>query len=502
MALARSSKGRMERRQARQEKLRKSPCRQIATRNLFVNAQGASSEATEGSTPRRLSGGRRRHTLSVFVGDESGMINRVSGVFARRGFNIESLAVGLSNAKALFTVVAIGTDAEANALRKQLLKLINVKSVDNLTDLPTCEKGLMLLKVAPDESSNLAEILELAHIFNARTVDVAESELTLAVTGDPGKTGAVQHAFSKFNIIEVARTGKLAISREPARSHARRQRLDLIDAVSQTRALSKSHANNDSPDDPPGDTLGSQEELAQMVLNGSHAALALEDMYKPVIDARAAQTPAGYGYAAYDDDASSNGSSGRGRLSSHAGSASSLAHEDSHTLSIRVENQPGVLNRVTGVIARRGYNVVSVGVGPSESPEVSRITLVVPGTEDEIASLLKQLYKLVSVLEAVDLTNVPFVEQELMMIKVRCTRAQRSELMELVNIFNAKAVDVSDDTMTIETVGNLEKNVAFQDLLHPYGILELARTGRVALPRSSGIDTRMLEDLEGSYALA
>jgi len=463
----------------------------------LVTCKGEAQNGDQGGQ-QQLTGRRRPHTLSVFVGDEPGMINRVSGVFARRGFNIESLAVGLSNSKALFTVVAIGTDAEAEALRKQILKLINVKSVDNLTDVPTCEKGLMLAKVSPTEHGSRAELLQLASIFNARTVDVSEDELTIAVTGDPGKTDAVQRALTRYNIQQVARTGKLAISREPARSDARRKRLDLMDAVSRARELSEPLASGQSIHSSPNgaDPNGSEEQLAQMVRSGSLSAPELEDIYKPVIGMRTSPVAQG----------DTRGAAGGKKRGPYAGGASFDASADdgreSHTLSIRVENKPGVLDCVTGVIARRGYNVESVGVGRSESPEVSRITLVVPGTDSETEALLKQLYKLVSVLDAEDLTNVPFVEQELMMIKVRSNQSQRNEMMELVRIFNAKAADVSDDTMTIEVVGDLDKNAALQDLLEPYGILELARTGRVALRRSSGIDTRMLEDLEGSYALA
>jgi len=151
-------------------------------------ANDVSSDNGNGATSssQMLTGGRRRHTLSVFVGDEPGMINRVAGVFARRGFNIESLAVGLNVDRALFTIVVIGTDREAEMLRKQLLKLVNVRSVENITDIPTCEKGLMLVKVSLNSGQERAEILELASIFNARTVDVADNGLILALSGDPG----------------------------------------------------------------------------------------------------------------------------------------------------------------------------------------------------------------------------------------------------------------------------------------------------------------------------
>jgi acetolactate synthase-1/3 small subunit len=166
-----------------------------------------------------------------------------------------------------------------------------------------------------------------------------------------------------------------------------------------------------------------------------------------------------------------------------------------HTLSLLVENAPGVLDRVTGVIARRGYNVQSLGVGPAESPDISRITLVVPGTPAECEKLLRQLRKLAPVLDATDITSVPFVERELMLVKVAADKSRRSELLDLVSVFRAKISDISGDTLTVEVTGDEEKLAQLQELLAPYGIVEVARTGRVALTRDSGVNTALLEEI-------
>ena len=134
------------------------------------------------------------------------MINRVAGVFARRGFNIESLAVGLNIDRALFTIVVIGSDAAIAQLIKQIYKLPNVIKVEDLTYASCVERGLMLVKVdaVPPQRS---AILELAGIFRAAVVDVTERSIMLAVTGDPGKTRAFQRAMSAFGVLAVARTG-------------------------------------------------------------------------------------------------------------------------------------------------------------------------------------------------------------------------------------------------------------------------------------------------------
>lgn len=161
-----------------------------------------------------------------------------------------------------------------------------------------------------------------------------------------------------------------------------------------------------------------------------------------------------------------------------------------------VDNKPGVLDSITGVFARRGYNIQSLGVGPEATFDISRISTVVPGTQEDIRMLLKQILKVPYVISADDITKTPYVERELMLIKIVCDRKQRGELVDLCAIFRAKIVDVSENTATIEVGGRQKKITSIQRLLEPYGILEVARSGRVALPRDSGVDSKLLTAIE------
>ncbi|MCO5605066.1 hypothetical protein L7F22_059244 [Adiantum nelumboides] len=165
------------------------------------------------SLPSRSPSKVNRYTISVFVGDESGMINRIAGVFARRGYNIESLAVGLNKDKALFTIVVSGTDRVLQQVMQQLYKLVNVLQVEDLSKEQRVERELMLIKLSVS-SAQRTEALGLVDIFRGRVVDVSEDSLTIEVTGDPGKIAAVQRSMSKFGIKEIARTGKIALKRE------------------------------------------------------------------------------------------------------------------------------------------------------------------------------------------------------------------------------------------------------------------------------------------------
>ena len=164
-----------------------------------------------------------------------------------------------------------------------------------------------------------------------------------------------------------------------------------------------------------------------------------------------------------------------------------------HTLSVLVEDQSGALSRISGLFARRGFNIDSLAVGPAEAPGISRLTMVVEGDDQALQQMSKQLDKLVNVLNVIDLTTLPAVERELMLLKVSASAENRAGILDLVQVFRAKVVDVSYDALTLEVVGDPGKLVALEKLLKPFGILEIARTGKVALERASGINTEMLK---------
>ena len=164
-----------------------------------------------------------------------------------------------------------------------------------------------------------------------------------------------------------------------------------------------------------------------------------------------------------------------------------------HTLSVLVEDESGALSRISGLFARRGFNIESLAVGPAENRGVSRLTMVVEGDDRTVEQMTKQLDKLVNVLGVSDLSTIPAVERELMLLKVAAPARQRSEILELVQVFRAKVVDVADEALTLEVVGDPGKLVALEQVMEPYGILEIARTGRVALERASGVNTAWLK---------
>jgi len=167
-----------------------------------------------------------------------------------------------------------------------------------------------------------------------------------------------------------------------------------------------------------------------------------------------------------------------------------------HTLSVLVEDEAGVLTRIAGLFARRGYNIESLAVGPAEQVGISRITMVVPGDKSTIEQLTKQLYKLINVTKVEDITNVPCVERELMLVKVHADSKTRAEVIELAQIFRARIVDLSEETLTIEVVGDPGKMVAIIQMLNKFGIREISRTGKIALVRESGVNTEYLKSLE------
>jgi acetolactate synthase-1/3 small subunit len=154
-----------------------------------------------------------------------------------------------------------------------------------------------------------------------------------------------------------------------------------------------------------------------------------------------------------------------------------------HTLSVLVEDTPGVLARVAALFSRRSFNIESLAVGPTELPDVSRMTIVVNVDDLPLEQVTKQLNKLINVLKIVELEDTAAVKRELLLVKVRADQDTRSQVLELVQMFRAKVVDVSTDAMVIEATGNAEKLEALLRVLEPYGIKELVQSGVVALGR-------------------
>jgi len=154
-----------------------------------------------------------------------------------------------------------------------------------------------------------------------------------------------------------------------------------------------------------------------------------------------------------------------------------------HTLVALVEDRPGVLNRVASLIRRRGFNIESIAVGHSELPGLSRMTIVVDGATTAVEQVRKQLEKVIEVVKVADITEEGIVARELALIKVHATPAMRSEIIQIVDIFRANIVDVSSDSLIVEVTGDEEKIDSLYSLLRKFGIKELTRTGRIALPR-------------------
>jgi acetolactate synthase-1/3 small subunit len=159
--------------------------------------------------------------------------------------------------------------------------------------------------------------------------------------------------------------------------------------------------------------------------------------------------------------------------------------QHTHTLSVLVENKPGVLTRVASLFARRGFNIDSLAVGVTEDPTLSRITIVVSGDDIRLEQVAKQLHKLINVIKIQDLDPREMVDRELVLLKVNAPADRRHEIIEIANVFRAKIVDVGKNTVTIEATGAGDKLAAMEDLLRAYGIKELARTGKIALSRGS-----------------
>ena len=156
-----------------------------------------------------------------------------------------------------------------------------------------------------------------------------------------------------------------------------------------------------------------------------------------------------------------------------------------HTLSILVENKPGALSRVSTMFARRGYNIESLAVGPTERPDVSRITLRVDCSQRSVEQIEKQMHKLVNVLRVSELEPGEAVERELALVKVAAPPSRRAELMALADVLRARVVDLGPDAVIFELAGGPDEVEAFEELVRPHGIKELVRTGRIALGRAS-----------------
>lgn len=154
-----------------------------------------------------------------------------------------------------------------------------------------------------------------------------------------------------------------------------------------------------------------------------------------------------------------------------------------HTLSVLVENKPGVLARIAGLFSGRGFNITSLTVGETDDPTASRMTIVVTGDDVILEQVSKQLNKLIEVIKVLDLTEEAHLERELALVKVQADSAQRAEIIQLADIFRVEIVDVSEKTLTLQIVGAASKVNAFMDLIKPFGIKELVRTGMVALAR-------------------
>ena len=154
-----------------------------------------------------------------------------------------------------------------------------------------------------------------------------------------------------------------------------------------------------------------------------------------------------------------------------------------HTLSVLVENKPGVLTRVAALFSRRGFNIDSLAVGPTEIPEISRMTVVVEVEGSALEQVTKQLNKLIEVLKVVELDPTGSVQREIVLVKVRADAATRSQIIDTINLFKAKVVDVTTDAVVIEATGNSDKLRALLDVLEPFGIKELVQSGMVAVGR-------------------
>jgi acetolactate synthase I/III small subunit len=154
-----------------------------------------------------------------------------------------------------------------------------------------------------------------------------------------------------------------------------------------------------------------------------------------------------------------------------------------HTISVLVENKFGALTRIAGLFSGRGFNIDTLNVAPTQNPEQSRMTIVTRGNDATLEQIVKQLNKLIDVREVRDFKEGEYIDRELVLIKVKVTSQSRSEIMQIADIFRSKIVDVQSDTLTVEVTGDEGKVNKIVELMSPFGIVDLTRTGKVALPR-------------------
>jgi acetolactate synthase I/III small subunit len=162
-------------------------------------------------------------------------------------------------------------------------------------------------------------------------------------------------------------------------------------------------------------------------------------------------------------------------------------NDERHVISVLVENKPGVLARVAGMFSGRAFNIHSLAVAPTSDDAYSRMTIVTLGSEQIMEQIIKQLRKLINVVKVQDLTKGDYVDRELLLVRVKATAAKRAEVLRIIDIFRGKVVDVSHDTITLEVSGTQSKLDALLELLAPTGIMELIRTGAIAIPRAKKV---------------
>lgn len=162
-----------------------------------------------------------------------------------------------------------------------------------------------------------------------------------------------------------------------------------------------------------------------------------------------------------------------------------------HILSVTVSNQPAVLARISGLFSRRNFNILSLNVGETEKPEFSRMTIVVEGDDHTLERVKKQLYKLIDVIKVTEFNQANMVERDMALIKVNCNKHMRTQLIQVVNVFRGKIVDLSPETVTVEVTGDESKINALIELLKDFGIKEVVRTGIVALDRELPSTTKV-----------